>query len=166
MVEQRGVPVNIVVGVSDARVTADPADVLVTYSLGSCVGVAVYDRVAVVGGLLHFQLPTSTLDAQRAKENPLMFADTGLAYLLAEVQKLGADKRRLKVNLVGAAQMLGDNNLFNIGRRNHAAIRKVLWQQGLLIEKEDVGGTSPRTMYLNVADGTLQIKATGKTVSL
>ena len=157
---------NIVVGVSDARATADPADVLVTYSLGSCIGVTAYDPVAAAGGLLHFQLPTSTLDLQRAKDNPLMFADTGLAHLLISLQQLGADKRRLKINLAGAAQMLGDNNLFNIGRRNHAAIRKILWQHGLLIQHEAIGGTSPRNMYLNLVDGAVQIKTSGNTVSL
>ena len=72
----------IVVTVSDARVSADPADVLVTYSLGSCIAVAAYDPVARCGGLLHYQLPTSTLDAGRARENPCMFADTGMARLL------------------------------------------------------------------------------------
>jgi len=156
----------IVVNVSDARASNDPADVLATYSLGSCIGVALYDATSRVGGLLHFQLPSSTIDPNRAAQSPLMFADTGMAHLLAQMEKLGAQKRRMKVKLCGGAQMLNDNNLFNIGRRNHAAIRKVLWQQGMLIDGEDVGGNSPRNMYLSLADGTVQVKTAGQTVTL
>jgi chemotaxis protein CheD len=151
--------VNIVVNVSDVKASADPQATLATYSLGSCIGVAVYDPLAQVAGMLHYQLPTSSLDPDRARQNPAMFADSGTELLLKTVGALGADKRRLKVKLAGAAQMFDDHGLFNIGRRNHAAIRKILWQYGLLIEKEDVGGETPRTMYLRVADGNLTIKS-------
>ncbi len=156
----------IVVNISDARVSKDAADTLATYSLGSCIGVALYDPVTHVGGMLHFQLPNSSIDPERAKQNPMMFADTGLMRLLADIEGMGVNRRRMKVTLAGAAQMLNDNNLFNIGRRNHAAVRKVLWAQGLLIDGEDIGGNSPRNMYLRLADGTVQVKAGGKTMDL
>lgn len=149
---------NIIVSISDAKVSADPADTLVTYSLGSCIGVAVYDTHAKVGGLLHFQLPSSTLDAERARQNPLMFADSGLAWLMDHMAKAGGVKKRLKVRIAGAAQMLKDSALFDIGRRNHAAIRKILWQNGLFLDGEHVGGTQPRTMSMSIADGTVTLK--------
>lgn len=157
---------NRVVNVSDAKTSASAADVLVTYSLGSCIGVALYDRVAKVAGMLHYQLPTSTLDPDRARQNPLMFADTGMDWLLREMESHGGQRKRMSVKLAGAAQMLNDANLFNIGKRNHAAIRKLLWQQGMFIDAEDVGGATPRTMYLNVADGTVTIKAQQQTREL
>ena len=156
----------IVVTVSDARVSADPADVLVTYSLGSCIAVAAYDPVARCGGLLHYQLPTSTLDAGRARENPCMFADTGMARLLDGLARAGANKGRLKIKLAGGAEMIGDKGLFSIGRRNHTAIRKLLWQHGLLLSAEQVGGSEPRTLYLAVADGATTIKSRGLSTSL
>jgi chemotaxis protein CheD len=150
--------VNIIVSISDAKVSDDPADVLTTYSLGSCIGVTLYDPVAKVGGMLHFQLPTSTIDSTRAQANPLMFADTGFTLLLAEVIRRGAEKRRLKVNMAGAAQMLNDAKLFDIGRRNHAAMRKLLYQNGMFLEAEHIGGSVPRTMTLAVADGAVNLK--------
>lgn len=153
---------NIVVNVSDARSSADPADTITTYSLGSCIGVCVYDPVAKVGGMLHFQLPTATLDPARAAQVPLMFADSGMDRLLNDVGRLGAQKKRLKVKIAGGAQMLNDGGLFNIGRRNHASIRKVLWQHGLFLDGEDVGGTTPRNLYLQLADGTVTSKAQGQ----
>jgi chemotaxis protein CheD len=148
----------VIVNISDAKVSSDASVTLVTYSLGSCIGVTIYDPQQHVGGMLHFQLPTSTLDAGRAKDNPLMFADTGFKALLDEVLRSGGEKKRLKVKMAGAAQMLNDANIFDIGRRNHAAMRKILWQHGLFIEAEHIGGTSPRTMYLSIADGSVAIK--------
>lgn len=152
----------IVVNMSDAKVARDPDATLATYSLGSCIGVSLYDPVAKVGGMLHYQLPAASLDADKAKANPCMFADTGMQYLLDEMARHGADKRRLKVKLAGAAQMLNDNSMFSIGKRNHAAIRKILWQCGLFIDAEHVGGTTPRHLYLGVADGAVTIKAAGE----
>jgi chemotaxis protein CheD len=157
---------NIVVNVSDARVSKDPEDTLVTYSLGSCIAVSAYDPVARCGGLLHYQLPTSALDALRAQQNPCMFADTGMKHLLQELQNTGAHKSRLKVKLAGGAEMFDDKGVFSIGKRNHTAIRKILWQHGLLLSSEQVGGSEPRTLYLHLADGATEIKSRGETIPL
>jgi len=64
------------VNISDARVSGDACDVLVTYSLGLCIGVCLYDRAAKIGGMLHYLLPNSGENPQRARERPLMYADT------------------------------------------------------------------------------------------
>ncbi|HZZ43264.1 MAG TPA: chemotaxis protein CheD [Tepidisphaeraceae bacterium] len=155
---------NIVVNISDAKVADTAGAVLATYSLGSCIGVALYDPVAKVGGMLHFQLPTSTLDADRARQLPMMFADTGMKHLMDQMAARGAQKARIKTWMAGAAQMLNDSGIFNIGRRNHAAIRKILWQYGLLISGEDIGGSTPRNLYLSIDDGTVTVKI-GNTVT-
>ena len=157
---------NIVVNVSDARVSQDLDDVLVTYSLGSCIAVSLYDPVAHCAGLLHYQLPTSTLDATRARDNPCMFADTGMTALLNDLAALGAQPRRLQVKLAGGAEILDEAGIFSIGKRNHTAIRKILWQRGLLLTAEQVGGSQPRTVYLHVADGTTIIKSRGLSATL
>lgn len=148
----------IIVGMSDARVSCCATELLVTYSLGSCVGVAVYDPLARLAGLLHYQLPSSVQDPARALERPLMYADTGMERLLAQMEERGAKRRRMSVKLAGAAQMLNDGKLFNIGLRNHAAIRKFLRQHDMLIEAEEVGGSEPRTMYVRVVDGKVFLK--------
>src|SRR5262245_58764352 len=96
----------LTVNICDAQVSADPDVVLATYSLGSCIGLTLYDPKSRVGGMLHFQLPTSSMDTDRARQNPLMFADTGFAHLLDQMVTSGGEKRRLKVRMAGAAQML------------------------------------------------------------
>ena len=156
----------VVVNVSDARTNDSVQDVLVTYSLGSCIGVALYDPVAKVAGLLHFQLPTSTLNPEQARLNPCMFADTGMKTLLSEMESRGGVRKRMKAKLAGAAQMLNDAAMFNIGKKNHAAIRKIFWQFGMFIEAEEIGGEAPRTMYLQAADGMVTIKSRQETREL
>jgi chemotaxis protein CheD len=157
-------PVNIVVGVSDMKVSNDPESVLVTYSLGSCIGIAVYDVAAKVGGLLHFMLPESSLDPTRAAKNPYMFADTGIPALFKATYALGAAKQRMKVVVVGGAQVLDQAGFFNIGKRNHMAVRKIFWKNNVMINYEDVGGNSNRTVKLTIKDGKTWLKVSGQGV--
>ncbi len=152
---------NLLVGISDSKASGIGGDMIVTYSLGSCIGVAAHDPVAKVSGILHFQLPDSGLDRAKAARNPCMFADTGLSYLLASMGMLGAARKRLVVRLVGAAEMLNDRGLFDIGRRNRSAIKSLLAQQGMTVAEEQLGGRIPRSMYLRVDDGELTIKTQG-----
>jgi chemotaxis protein CheD len=155
-----------VVNVSDAKTSRNPGATLLTHALGSCIGVMLYDDGARVAGMLHFQLPSATSHPDRAKENPAMFADTGMAEVLEQMHRLGASREQLRVKIAGGAEMLNDAKLFGIGRRNHAAIRKILWQRGLLMDGEDVGGSKPRTVRMRVADGTVTVKSEGEEVVL
>ena len=152
----------ITVNISDTQIATGDDQTLVTYSLGSCIGVTVYDPIARCGGMLHYQLPTSTLDVEKARNNPCMFADTGMACLLQQFQEAGGQPRRAKVRIAGAAQMIGDSGVFSIGKRNHTAIRKILWQKGILLEAEDIGGSvRQRNLYLRLSDGEVTVKANG-----
>jgi chemotaxis protein CheD len=151
----------VLVDISDAAVSREPGDVLATYSLGSCIGVAIYDPASNVGALLHYQLPDSKLDPDKAKANPYMFADTGMAKMVNDMLAIGAIKKRLKVRIAGGASMATGPKGFDIGKRNYLAIRKILWKNGLFIDGEDIGGSSPRNMYLNIEDGSLTIRCVG-----
>ncbi|MBW2109020.1 MAG: chemotaxis protein CheD [Deltaproteobacteria bacterium] len=152
---------NVVVGIADMKVSRDPEAVLVTHSLGSCIGLAVYDPVARVGGLLHYMLPDSDLDHAKAKENPLMFADTGIPLLFKACYKLGAEKNRMVSKVAGGSQIMDPSGKFNIGKRNYAALRKMFWRNNVMVKAEDVGGTSNRTMWLHIATGELTLKVSG-----
>ena len=156
----------VIVDISDARVSNDPADVLVTYSLGSCIGVALYDPVVKAGGMIHYQLPSSKQDSNGGQKNPMMFADTGMELLMNRMFALGAEKKRMKVRVAGGAQMMNDAQIFNIGKRNYAALRQILWKNGMFIDAEDVGGGAARTLYLNIENGEVSIKTQGETKEL
>ena len=143
------------------QVTNDPAYTLVTYALGSCIGVTIYDPAVKMGGLLHFMLPESALDPQKAGKNPWMFADTGIPLFFREAYKLGAEKRRIQVKIAGGSQIMDDSQYFNIGKRNYLALRKIFWANNILIRGEEVGGHPNRTLRLDVANGRVWLKNAG-----
>ena len=105
-------------GISDAKVSGEPGSVLVTYALGSCVAVCMYDAVNRVGGLLHILLPDSALDPEKAQANPFTFADTGVPLLVRQMLAIGASERKMSVRLAGGARITGPG-LFDIGKQNH-----------------------------------------------
>jgi chemotaxis protein CheD len=144
------------------KVSNDPDEVLITYSLGSCIALAVYDPVVKVGGMLHYMLPDSSLDKQKAQEKPFMFANTGIPMLFKSCFKLGAKKNRMIVKVAGGSQLMDRSEFFNIGKRNYAALRKLFWRNNVIIEGEDIGGNVNRTMSLNIGTGTVTLKISGK----
>jgi chemotaxis protein CheD len=147
---------------ADCRVGDAPTQVLATYALGSCIGLAVHDAKAGVGGLLHFMLPDSAIDRARGRDNPWMFADTGIPLMLDRVIALGASKRRLSVRAAGGASMMDQENVFDIGRRNYLAMRKILWKAGVLVHGEAVGGVRSRTVRLEIGSGKFWLQEAGE----
>ena len=153
---------NIVVGVADMKVTNDQESTIITYSLGSCIGIAVYDSVVRVGGILHLMLPESSLDAGKAQQRPLMFADTGIPALFKTAYKLGAKKQRMKVIVVGGAQVLDQKGFFNIGKRNFMAVKKMFWKNNVMIDHQEVGGNVNRTIKVAIKNGDVWVKTSGQ----
>jgi chemotaxis protein CheD len=149
---------DIVVGISDLKVSNNVNDVLVTYALGSCVGVTVYDPVVKVGGLLHFMLPESSLDIRKAGENPAMFADTGIPLLFKTCYELGAKKKRMIVKVAGGASILDDVNFFRIGQKNITAMKKLFWKNNVFIEGEDTGSNCNRTFSMHISTGKVFVR--------
>jgi chemotaxis protein CheD len=150
---------NLIVGMGGMQVSDDPKVTIVTYALGSCIGLTVYDPVGRVGGLLHYMLPESSTNPDKAQINPCMFADTGIPLLFQEVYRLGGDKRRMQVKAAGGAQLLDDSGYFNIGKRNYMALRKILWANSVLIQAENVGGQVNRTVRLDISSGRVWVKS-------
>jgi chemotaxis protein CheD len=151
----------LIVDVSDAKVSNDPGCIITTFSLGSCIGVCLYDHVVKIGGMLHYQLPDSRMDAERAAKKPFMYADTGMKILVDKLVSMGANKKRMNIKIAGGAAMDIGPKGFDIGKRNHLAIRKILWKNGLFIDDEDVGGSSPRNLYLHIDNGKVTVKSDG-----
>ena len=149
-----------IVDISDGKVSARADDELLTHSLGSCIGVTLYDPEAHVGGLLHFQLPQANRPMNQVKR-PYMYADTGMALMLHELLCLGAEKKRLSVKIAGGARIMDDTRMYAMGRRNYDALCQFLTEHGLRVEKQDVGGFEPRNMSLAIADGTVCVKCAG-----
>lgn len=152
----------IKVGMADYKVGRNPAS-LISYGLGSCVGIAVYDPVAKVGGLAHIMLPDSA--QARSTENPAKFADTCLPLMLEDMLKQGASRNRLWAKIAGGAQMFTFANatdIMRVGERNSEAVRLVLKKLDMKIIAEDCGGNYGRTVELKLESGVFRIKTIDK----
>ena len=142
-------PELIRVGMADYKVGKAPAT-LISYGLGSCIGVSLYDPQLKVGGLLHIMLPDST--QARTSDNPAKFADTGLPLMLNDVLKLGAVRSRLVAKIAGGAQMFAFANatdIMRVGARNAEAITNLLKEMKIPLVAQDVGGTYGRTVSID-----------------
>jgi chemotaxis protein CheD len=147
------------VGIGELAVSDVATETIVTHALGSCIAVCIWDETAGVGGLLHFLLPDSSINPERARCQPATFADSGLPLLFQSAYALGLDRKRCRIRLIGGAEIanLGGINSLNVGKRNLLAARNILWRNGLLIEREVIGGTIPRTVALRLSDGTIDV---------
>lgn len=155
---------DIVVGVADVKVSNNLYDRLVTYALGSCIGLCVYDPVVRVGGLLHVMLPTGSIDSAKMTQSPAMFVDSGVPLLFKECYKLGAVKARMIVKVAGGSHTgaTDDDDKYQIGKRNLLALRKLLWKNGVMLHAQDTGGIQvSRTMWLDIGTGEVTLKVNG-----
>ena len=138
----------IKVGMADLKVGKSP-DVLTTLGLGSCVGVAIYDPVTKISGLLHCMLPDST--QFRNNSNKAKYADSGIDELVAKI--------------AGGAQMFAmntNNDTLRVGERNVAAVKMKLSELNIRLLSEDCGLNYGRTVEFYSETGEYVIKSVGK----
>jgi chemotaxis protein CheD len=147
----------------EMRISTNPVETLVAFSIGSGMGVTVHDPVCGVGGILNFVLPDSG-SAKGINPNrvPFMFADTGIPAFLAALVALNAQPERLKVVVAGGAHIMDQTGAFNIGRQNLAALKTCCDAYNLKIHHENTGGSSSRTLSLDIGSGCSSIKIFGQ----
>ncbi|BAH37405.1 chemotaxis protein CheD [Gemmatimonas aurantiaca T-27] len=153
-----------VVGVADLKVSNTAGERIITYALGSCLGIVIHDPVVGVAGMLHVMLPTGTIDPVKMQDKPAMFVDSGVPMLFKECYKLGAKKERMQVKVAGGAHAgaCEEDDRFQIGKRNMIALRKLLWKNGVMVHAHDTGGVqTSRTMWVDVTSGEVTLKING-----
>lgn len=141
--------------------TNDVTAEIVTYSLGSCIAVTMYDPVKKVGGMLHAMLPSSAELKQPTRQSPYIFVDVGIPALIRTVRGFGARLAQLEVKAAGGALIMNDDSMFSIGARNCEALRKALEKEGLQLAAERLGGRISRSMRLDIAEGKASILTPG-----
>ena len=155
-------PELIKVGLADYKVGRAP-DTLISYGLGSCIGISLYDPQTKIGGLLHIMLPDS--NQSRANENRAKFADTGIPDMLEELIRMGAAKSRLVAKLAGGSQMFAFANasdIMRVGLRNASASKEILKKLSIPIVGEDTGGNYGRTVQIDLSTGVYKVKTIDK----
>jgi chemotaxis protein CheD len=154
---------NIVVGLGEIKISNNPNDVLVAYGLGSCLGIAFYDPVMHLAGMVHAVLPTCDTTASTS-EGCSKYVCCGIDTLLKQITTAGAQRERLVIRMAGGANMLSAtsfSDIMNIGQRNIETARQKLSELKFQIAGEEVGGNIGRTVRFYVVDGRMAIRMMG-----
>ena len=154
----------IPVGLGEIKYSSRPGEALVAYGLGSCVGVAIWDRNTRIAGLAHIILPTAA-SAGRPGDNRCKYADQAVPIMIEELLRMGGQKAGFIVRIAGGAQMLRSaqvSEVFNIGARNVQQVRQEIARAGLRIFADDVLGHQGRTMSLYPENGRVTVHSAGK----
>lgn len=145
----------VFVGWAQTKISTDPREQLTIRSLFSCLGVAAYDPVKKVGGLLHAMLPESSMNLEQAARNPSLFVDTGIHDLIESLLQLGATRESLVVHLAGGADIPLANPILNLGARNGAAADLALQKLGVFVKSKKLGGSVSRSFSLRLDAGSM-----------
>lgn len=150
----------ISVGIADMKIARQEGE-LITYALGSCIGITFYDPMIKLGALLHIMLPEKTA----TDSNIWKYADSGIRETLRKLYVFGGMKGRLVIKIAGGAKMFemkGPGGLGNIGERNAQSVKRILMMEGLRVSAEDIGANYARTMSLDVSTGQVYVRTAGK----
>ena len=151
------------VNFSEMKISSNPAETLVAFSIGSGIGMTIHDPIGGIGGVLNFILPDSTkANGGNPPKAPFMFADTGITAFLKALFEEGAKTENLKVVIAGGAHFMDQTGVFNIGQKNLEALKACLDAFDVKVHHEAIGGTKSRTISLEIGSGTSIIKTFGE----
>lgn len=149
----------LTIGIADMKM-AKREGTLITYALGSCIGICLYDPMLRLGALIHIMLP---LNMETGRTSTMKYADTGIRETLKQMEAQGAMRSRITAKIAGGAKMFETNgSLGNIGQRNIESVHLNLRKEGIHLLKEDVGGSVARTLLFDVATGQACVRCYGR----
>ena len=150
----------ITIGIADMKMAKDHG-MLITYALGSCIGICLYDQKIKLGALVHIMLP---LNMEAGRKNTMKYADTGIRETLKMMEAKGASRTRITAKIAGGAKMfeVSGGSLGNIGQRNIESVHLNLKKEGIKLLKEDVGGSVARTLLFDVSNGLGCVRSYGR----
>ena len=152
-------PNKITIGIADMKL-ARGQGMLITYALGSCIGICLHDPLLKLGALIHIMLP---LNMETNRTNTMKYADTGLRETLRQMEAMGANRTRITAKIAGGAKMFETGgSLGNIGQRNIESVHLNLKKEGIRLLKEDVGGSVARTLLFDVNSGLGCVRCYGR----
>lgn len=148
----------VTVGIGEMKISRNMKDVIVTYALGSCIALTLYDPLERTGGMIHCKLPKPGGNIHSAC-NPAIFVNPGVLHLYQSLVNLGVDSRRLIAKIFGCANVIDNHGIFNIGEQNYVEMVTILGSLNIQIKTSRVGGTTPRTVYLHLAEGKTIVRS-------
>ncbi len=126
--------------------------------LGTCLGVALYDKTQRIGGIIHILLPEPL--GTMGTEFPEKYASTGIPILINQMVSLGSSPRDIKAVIAGGALVgpISQQDMgLDIGGRSADIARAILQRQNIEIIKSETGGFFTCTLELNMETGEATI---------
>ena len=151
----------LTIGIADMKM-AKGEGMLVTYALGSCIGICLQDKISKLSALIHIMLP---LNMEAGRKNTMKYADTGIRETLKQMEARGSRRGNIVAKVAGGAKMFetaSGSSLGNIGKRNIDSVHMILKAEQIRLLAEDVGGTTARTITFDPATGMVTVKSYGK----
>lgn len=149
----------IIVGISDMKISRKRRDLLITHSLGSCLGLTAWDPNAGIGGLIHCLLPRAS---RSEVPNPYMYVNLGVPHMIRKMVNMGCTREFLIFKAAGCGRMMNMLSQFDTGAQNQAVLEALFEKNGVTLAAIDTGGSIPRTMSLNIESGRVAITSQGK----
>jgi len=113
--------------------------------LGSCVGVCLYDKVELIGGMNHYLLP---LWNGNGLESP-KYGNVAIPKLIENMENIGCLRRNMEAKIFGGANIHRANSEGQlIGQKNVLIAKEVLREWGIPIKAEDTGGNNGRRIMM------------------
>lgn len=147
-----------VIGIGEYAISNNKDDIIKTYALATCVAVAVYCPSKTASGMVHIALPFPSLSGDESIRQPGYYASTAVPFLInAMCTEFGCLKNELEISLFGGADSIRKNDVFNIGKRNLAAVKSILGEMSFRYNAEHTGGTYSRTLDMEVSTGRIKV---------
>ncbi len=150
-----------IVGIGDMKLLRSQG-IIVTYALGSCIGICLYDPVIKLAAMVHIMLPEAK---GHGTDNVYKFADTGIRATIKKMEAFGARRQRMTAKIAGGARMFevsANSAIGNIGARNAETVKLILRMEGIQLVKEDIGANYARTMFLDASTGVARVRSFGR----
>ena len=149
---------SIIVG--DVFASREP--IWISTTLGSCIGVCLYDEDAVVGGMNHFRLP----EPNSKSDHCPTFGVHAMEMLINAIMKEGGDRRRLKAKVFGGAALnRSSHRQSHIGERNVEFIEQFLEAEGIPIISRYTGGPTGMQVRFHTQTAKAFVKLLDQTTS-
>lgn len=127
--------------------------VLNSKAIGSCVAIAAYDRERKAGALAHVMLPGRAPQGKESEEKTKYAADA-IDLIIEEMGKFGSRNENIEVVLVGGGNVLNRED-DTICKENIESAEELLKERGLKVRAKSVGGTSRRSIYMDIERGVV-----------
>jgi len=130
--------------------------VFVARALGSCVGLAMYDKKKKMGGMAHVMPPGNA----PVKEGviPARYAVNSIDQLIQQFSREGISKEKLMAVIVGGGNVLR-RKYDTIGADNISAVSRQLKGKQIEIKANSVSGTQRKSARFDVGKGRIFVAA-------